>query len=431
MKICRYCDVENPDDALFCRKCGKKFQKSRKKLANALKFILWVVIGIALGYGLTAGGFWVWDYFTQPTFIQIEGNTEYDVSVLPVENEIRLAVSTDADDFQTEFPEWISFSDEVSPADSVFFVVSANESDKERTGTIRLTAGKHTAEVIVSQPPIDDATSLTAEPGIDISMQTRGLQTHGVNSFIHNIMVEHNVYRDGKKGIVFHVDFEVENMNGKTGSCVCYFYDEAGTALNDSDKSHYTKDGKVSVGVDFTSDSGNCRFKDLQLFMPYSQFHLNAAGTYRLKCRIILWNDLLDKLSEYHWINIDYDQPTPHAYGKILNVWNESDFMPDSVAGMNVHVKLDVENMKGKTGFCQVHIYDPETGSRIKQVTGTQQFTPTYDSSTFGNMAVFVPNSFQFLGEGEHALKYRAVLIDDRGCELDKSDYYNFKLINY
>ena len=105
--------------------------------------------------------------------------------------------------------------------------------------------------------------------------------------------------------------------------------------------------------------------------------------------------------------------------------------MPDSVAGMNVHVKFDVENMKGKTGFCQVHIYDPETGSRIKQVTGTQQFTPTYDSSTFGNMAVFVPNSFQFLGEGEHALKYRAVLIDDRGCELDKSDYYNFKLINY
>ena len=110
MKICRYCDVENPDDALFCRKCGKKFRKVHK-LGNTLKLIFSSIFGLALGYGLVTGGFWVWDYFTQPTFIQIEGNTEYDVSVLPVENEIRLAVSTDADRFQTEFPEWISFSD--------------------------------------------------------------------------------------------------------------------------------------------------------------------------------------------------------------------------------------------------------------------------------------------------------------------------------
>ena len=121
MKICRYCDVENPDDDLFCRKCGKKFRKVHK-LGNTLKLIFSSIFFFFLGYGLVTGGFWVWDYFTQPTFIQIEGNTEYDVSVLPVENEIRLAVSTDADRFQTEFPDWISFSDEVSPADSVFLL---------------------------------------------------------------------------------------------------------------------------------------------------------------------------------------------------------------------------------------------------------------------------------------------------------------------
>lgn len=430
MKICKYCGWENPDDALFCRNCGKKFQQGRSKLGLVWKYIFWVVLSGALGYGLTVGGFWVWNYFTQPTFIQVEGEMEHAITALPVESEIRLAVSTDTDNYQVEFPEWIKNTEELAPADSLFFIVLANYGDKERTGTIRLTAGKHWADIVVSQPPLDDATSSNAEPKIDISMQTLNLQAHGVSSFIHNIWVEHNVYRGNEKGLVFHVDFEVENMNGKTGSCACYFYDESGSALKDLDKSHYTADGKVSVGEDFTPTSDKCRFEDLQLFMPYSQFHLNDAGNYRLKCRIILWNHFLDELSEYHWIHFKLNQPTPHANGKILAVWSDTDFLPDSVAGMNVHVKFDVGNMKGRTGSCQVHIYDSETGSRIKQVVGSQSFTPSYNSSSYGDMEVFVPHSFQFLGEGVHELKYQAVLIDDRGCELDKSDYHNFKLAN-
>lgn len=430
MKICKYCGWENPDDALFCRNCGEKFRKDRNRWGHALKYIFWRVFGFALGVGLAAAGFWLWDYFTQPTFIQVEGEMEHAITVLPVESEIRLAVSTDADSYQIEFPEWIRDSEEVATADSLFFIVSANYGDKERTGTIRLTAGKHSADIVVSQPPLDDATSSNAEPKIDISMQTRNLQSHGVSSFIHNIWVEHNVYRDNEKGLVFHVDFEVENMNGKTGTCACYFYDESGKALTDLDKRCRTEDDKVSVGEDFTPTSDKCRFEDVQLFIPYSQFHLNGVGNYRLKCRIILWNHLLDELNEYHWIHFNYNQPTPHTYGKIQKVWNDSDFLPDSVAGMNVHVKFDVGNMKGRTGFCQIWVYDRGTGSRIKQLVGSQSFTPSYNSSTYGDMEVFVPHSFKFLGEGVHELKYQAVLIDDRGCELDKSDYHNLKLAN-
>jgi predicted nucleic acid-binding Zn ribbon protein len=40
MKICNKCNTENPDDAKFCRKCGKE-------LHNKKNFIL-ILIGIAL-----------------------------------------------------------------------------------------------------------------------------------------------------------------------------------------------------------------------------------------------------------------------------------------------------------------------------------------------------------------------------------------------
>lgn len=104
MKICKYCGWENPDDALFCRNCGKKFQKDGNRRGHALKYIFWRVFGLALGVGVAAAGFWLWDYFTQPTFIQVEGEMEHAITALPVESEIRLAVSTDADSYQVEFP---------------------------------------------------------------------------------------------------------------------------------------------------------------------------------------------------------------------------------------------------------------------------------------------------------------------------------------
>lgn len=124
---------------------------------------------------------------------------------------------------------------------------------------------------------------------------------------IDSLWVDYNVYQDNQKGMKIHVKFSNDNLQGKTGKVIAYFYSQNGSALvSDNNNSYETVSGKVACGEDFTPKYNNSMYEDFVLFMPYSELHCNQTGSYKLKFYIIIWNDK-QQLTESKWYLFDYN----------------------------------------------------------------------------------------------------------------------------
>lgn len=121
---------------------------------------------------------------------------------------------------------------------------------------------------------------------------------------IHKVWAEHNVMYDGKKCMEIHVKFEVDNMKGKTGRVIAYFYTDSGTALTDYNSSYRTTNGKVSVGEDFTPSYDNSIWNDFVLYIPNSELHITNSGDYKFFVNI--WSHNSDDLAESDWVSFTY-----------------------------------------------------------------------------------------------------------------------------
>ena len=96
---------------------------------------------------------------------------------------------------------------------------------------------------------------------------------------IKQVLMNHNTYEDGKKGMTITVEFDSKNLMGESLYCFARFYNEDGSPL---EQKHYnekyrTVNGDVIVGQ-FTSPSNNdCSIKTT-LFMPYDELPIEGTG---------------------------------------------------------------------------------------------------------------------------------------------------------
>ncbi len=105
---------------------------------------------------------------------------------------------------------------------------------------------------------------------------------------IKDITIEHNVYKNGVKGMKIYVDATLRNMKGVEGSCAVYFYYKDGTKVKDKNKKYYTSDGDAATHVSIKPDSDIKVYTDLEIFMPYNELEV-GAGKHELKFYCILW----------------------------------------------------------------------------------------------------------------------------------------------
>ena len=145
---------------------------------------------------------------------------------------------------------------------AILIRTSANTTGYERKATITVTAGEKTTTVTVSQP------SCTA--------------------VVKNVWVEHNKFSGLVKGMRIHVDFETYNMRGRTGECGAYFYFSNGQKLMDYNYQYRSLDGQVCVYTNFTPGYDNTSYNDVQLFMPYSELHINGSATCKFYVQIAI-----------------------------------------------------------------------------------------------------------------------------------------------
>lgn len=177
-------------------------------------------------------------------------------------------ISTDADSWST----WgVPSFCEVTNKTSTSFTLKCNpNSGSERSDYMKVKTGNH-------------------EVRIDIT------QASGSGAKINRIWVDHNTFNGGQKGMMIHIDFEVDGLKNHTINPVAYFEYFNGNRLNDYDGYYRTSDGQVSVGDSSNADYDGTRWSDFKLFMPYNQLHM-GSGSYSLQFQIYIHDKTTGKV---------------------------------------------------------------------------------------------------------------------------------------
>lgn len=152
----------------------------------------------------------------------------------------------------------------------------------------------HEAIIVTSTSNGDKISSISKQTqpytssGTSISTST----TNSPSAQINNITVLHNQNLDEGKGMIIKVSFDIQNMNGKNGYVVAYFYDNNGNALLDTNGKYHTSGNpsNVSTGTKITPNYDNSRYTDLELKIPYSELHQTGNYTRTLKFFINIWD---------------------------------------------------------------------------------------------------------------------------------------------
>lgn len=107
---------------------------------------------------------------------------------------------------------------------------------------------------------------------------------------IKDITVEHNVFKDGVKGMKILVDFSVQNMKGIDGSCAVYFYYANGDRVGDNNGKYGTSDGHAATHTTIKPCYDNSTYNNLEIFMPYNELEV-GSGKHDLKFYCRVWEN--------------------------------------------------------------------------------------------------------------------------------------------
>lgn len=110
-------------------------------------------------------------------------------------------------------------------------------------------------------------------------------QTGGPSAEVNSIRVEHNIRRTGYNSVMgpwgwqqvpytynvmrIHIDFDVNNMKGKTIRVCAFFFDEDGDKLTTSNNQFRAPNGQVTVQNTGTATYENSNWSDYVLEIPY------------------------------------------------------------------------------------------------------------------------------------------------------------------
>lgn len=103
--------------------------------------------------------------------------------------------------------------------------------------------------------------------------------TGKVSATIKNINVEHNVERDGAKGMQISVEFDSKNLKGETLYCMVRFYNDDGSPLvqTSNNEKYRSVNGNVIVGEYISPTYDDCKTRTT-LFIPYDELPSKGNG---------------------------------------------------------------------------------------------------------------------------------------------------------
>ena len=103
--------------------------------------------------------------------------------------------------------------------------------------------------------------------------------TGKVSATVKNIFVDHNIEKDGVKGMQIAVEFESQNLKDEALYCMIRFYNDDGSPLvqQSNNKKYRSVNGNVIVGEYTSPTYDDCKTRTT-LFIPYKELPQNTGG---------------------------------------------------------------------------------------------------------------------------------------------------------
>ena len=115
---------------------------------------------------------------------------------------------------------------------------------------------------------------------------------------IIEITKDDDVMYERKRCLKINVRFAVQNMKGKQGRVIAYFYTPSGIRLKAYNDEYATTLGLLCVSESFKPRYDDSRYDDFQLYFPYSELKVRQPGDYKFNVKI--WGPKTELiLSEY------------------------------------------------------------------------------------------------------------------------------------
>ena len=222
------------------------------------------------------------------------------------------------------------------------------------------------------------------------------------NAKIDNFWTEFDVTENGAFGMRIHLKFAANNLLGKEMVAVAYFYDSAGNALKDTNRSYMTNNGAVSTSANFKPAYTNAVYEDLKLFIPYAELEL-PVGKHELKLQLgIYGKENSQFFGEFQWYNFSVNSATYLPNAKINSITYEHNFKQGFEYGMLIRVKLDVNNLKDVPLTAIAFFYDANTGNKLlsegrryaatdRHIATWVELKPAYVNTVYSDLQLYIP----------------------------------------
>jgi hypothetical protein len=104
---------------------------------------------------------------------------------------------------------------------------------------------------------------------------------------LEKVWVDYDIMRNGKRGMLIHVNFTVRALKGVDSYLAIYFERKNGDKLLNTNPTYSSKDGQLAVYMPLKPDYDPAVFEDTQLFLPYEEIKV-GKGVFDMKMDIDL-----------------------------------------------------------------------------------------------------------------------------------------------
>lgn len=260
-----------------------------------------------------------------------------------------------------------------------------------------------------------------------------------------SIWVDYDITENNIKGMRIHLSFEAYSMKDMDAYVAIYFEynDDIAGFLKDKNKSFHSTEGDVAVYKTIKPAFDPAVYKDLQLFMPYSELDLEP-GIYDLTMdtKIIYKQGGLIQWLTYY--DFEYTKPgSPadvesgtKAEATFEKLWVDYDVTENGKKGMRIHVAFTAINLKGVDAYLALYfekkngekIEGTSTGFRSKdgQLAVYKSIKPAYPEAVYKDLQLFMPYEEIKIGSGKFDLKLDADIILKNGDMVTHLKDYEF-----
>ncbi|MCO6510887.1 MAG: hypothetical protein J5I65_08845 [Aridibacter famidurans] len=247
-----------------------------------------------------------------------------------------------------------------------------------------------------------------------------------------------NITQEGIRGMQIVANFSVEGMKD-TSSDIVYRFQKDGEFMKGKSKEYSTQAGDLSARRLLKPAYDVTVYKDLEAFIPYSEFGL-APGTYSLKldADVIMRDGKLVKHLTLQDVSVTIPSVTVSgANATFEKIWIDYNVNQGGQLGMVVHVTAVLNGLNGKEAYLQL-LFEKDDGTRLNgsttqfkspsgQTAGYSSLKPIYNSARFNDIKIFVPYSEFNLPVGKHLLKIHADVVNPDYTAISHLTYYDFE----